>query len=57
MTDDNVTNAEKEIVWHDFAGQNCDGPCRGWDGIDRRCDCGNRRVCWADKEHSYAEAY
>jgi hypothetical protein len=23
MTDDNVTNAEKEIVWHDFGGQNC----------------------------------
>ena len=20
--------------------------CRGWDGKDRRCDCGNRRVYW-----------
>ena len=56
MTDDNGSSAEK-IVWLAFAGQNCANPCRGWDGIDRRCDCGNRRVCWADEEHSYAEAY
>ena len=25
---------------------NCDDDCRGWDGNDRRCDCGNRRVFW-----------
>lgn len=30
----------------DFDGQNCDGPCNGWDGISGRCDCGNRRVSW-----------
>lgn len=39
----------------DFDGWNChdlgedwnDGKeCRGWDGQDRRCDCGNRRVSW-----------
>lgn len=37
-------------VWHDFAGKNCDGPCRGWDGVSRRCDCGNRRVYWDEHE-------
>jgi hypothetical protein len=21
--------------------------CRGWDGRSGRCECGNRRVCWA----------
>lgn len=57
MTDDNETGAEKKIVWHAFDGQDCCGDCRGWDGVSNRCDCGNRRVCWADEEHSYAEAY
>lgn len=57
MTDDKVGGAESGIVWHDFCGNNCEGPCRGWDGVSRRCDCGNRRVCWADEAHSYAEAY
>lgn len=32
--------------WFSFAGQNCHGPCRGWDGKSGRCDCGNRRVYW-----------
>jgi hypothetical protein len=37
-----------------FDGMNCnyyredDQPeCDGWDGEDRRCNCGNRRVYWA----------
>jgi hypothetical protein len=33
-----------------FFGGNCeeitDRACDGWDGISRRCDCGNRRVEW-----------
>lgn len=48
----------------DFNGQNCDGPCEGWDGEDRRCQCGNRRVSWTTGYgHSFktpsveAEAY
>ena len=24
----------------------CIGNC-SWDGVDRRCACGNRRVCWS----------
>lgn len=32
------------IDWQRFDGQNCPGPCRGWDGKSRRCECGNRRV-------------
>jgi hypothetical protein len=30
----------------EFDGANCDGPCAGWDGESRRCDCGNRLVAW-----------
>jgi len=47
-----------------FNGANCDGPCAGWDMIDRRCQCGNRRVGFvAGFDHSFlnpsveAEAY
>jgi hypothetical protein len=36
-----------------FDGMNCNDykeddeiECDGWDGASRRCDCGNRRVCW-----------
>jgi hypothetical protein len=32
-----------------FEGQNCHevgDTCDGWDGISRRCECGNRRVSW-----------
>lgn len=37
---------EKEM-WFDFAGNDsCDGTCKGWDGLDSRCDCGSRRVYW-----------
>ena len=37
----------------EFTGMNCNDyldddavECEGWDGVDRRCDCGNRRVSW-----------
>ena len=37
----------------EFDGMNCNDyleegqvECSGWDGFDRRCDCGNRRVSW-----------
>lgn len=64
-----ITVAEA-IGWvDDFDGMNCndyrDGldDCGGWDGVSRRCDCGNRRVYWATgqyasgKFYAYAEAY
>jgi len=53
----------------DFDGMNCadawdEGEdCMGWDGVDRRCDCGNRRVYWASYQQPdgtfvvYGEAY
>lgn len=51
-------------MWHGFEGQNCDGPCDGWNGVDQRCQCGNRRVSWTQGdghtfEHPsvYGEAY
>jgi hypothetical protein len=42
----------KSVGSVEFEGQNCgevdeDTVCDGWDGEDRRCDCGNRRVYWA----------
>jgi hypothetical protein len=50
--------------WHDFYGNNCDGPCKGWNGVGHRCQCGNRRVSWTqDYGHTFehpavvAEAY
>lgn len=24
----------------------CKGPCRGWDGVSERCDCGSRLLRW-----------
>lgn len=62
----------EEEVWYDFDGNDdCDESCRGWNGEDRRCDCGNRRVDWAclknncileikncqECEHGYTEAW
>lgn len=47
----------------DFDGQNCAGPCEGWDGMSRRCECGNRRVSFTTSKDAdgnwsaYAEAY
>lgn len=36
----------KKTGFIDFCGSdNCEG-CLGWNGEDRRCDCGNRRVDW-----------
>lgn len=37
----------------EFDGMNCNDfkgddeiECDGWDGVSRRCNCGNRRVYW-----------
>jgi len=54
--------ATKDEKWHSFNGQNCDGPCKGWDGLSRRCECGNRRVDWTSEGdfsdmYIYGEAY
>ena len=36
---------------------NCIDECRGWNGKDKRCDCGNRRLCWrVDNDEVYPEA-
>jgi hypothetical protein len=43
----------EEHVFIEFCGFNCNdyidegqADCLGWDGEERRCDCGNRRVSW-----------
>ncbi len=55
----------KRFPWDyamDFNGQNCndfgDVVCDGWDGLDRRCNCGNRRVYWVvEGDYAYGDAY
>lgn len=41
----------------EFDGMNCNDylelgqdECRGWDGVSRRCDCGNHRVGWENMD-------
>lgn len=50
------------VGYVDFEGNNCsdwsgdEDVCAGWDGFDRRCECGNRRVFWdyyGDDEQGY----
>jgi hypothetical protein len=45
----------------EFEGFNCDqDECNGWNGLDDRCECGNRRVSWVfsdDETFVYAEAH
>jgi hypothetical protein len=61
-----VSRREAEIGdgYIGFDGQNCDDECAGWNPVDRRCECGNRRVSWTEGWSSdfrnmdiYAEAY
>lgn len=41
----------------DFEGRNCED-CTGWNGVDRRCSCGNRRVYWERSKDGFnAVAY
>lgn len=55
--------AEKlaEGGYFEFEGnEDCDEDCAGWDGESRRCECGNRRVCWVlsdDATYVYPEAW
>lgn len=53
MTDDEYDAAIKKAMPGEdefirFDGDECCGDsCRGWDGVSRRCECGNRRVGWS----------
>jgi hypothetical protein len=56
--DEEIARLKEQVGLHDFNGQNCDGPCGGWDGASRRCECGNRRVWWTTGwGHSFQEPY
>lgn len=62
-----LAQASDEFI--DFDGQNCEytleegEACLGWDGLSRRCSCGNRRVTWETSQladgtwYAYASAY
>lgn len=47
-----VANLVREKAFTSFDGQNCDGPCAGWDGFSNRCECGNRRVGWEMSDYA-----
>lgn len=56
--DEEVERKLAASTWHGFNGQNCDGPCEGWDGKSRRCECGNRRVSWVNGDgHTFETPY
>lgn len=62
--EDEIKRKMATTEYHGFNGQNCDGPCAGWDGESRRCECGNRRVGWVrgyghsfKAPHVYGEAW
>lgn len=48
-----------EDKFRGFSGWNCDEEqgCLGWDGVDRRCECGNRRVAWVAAETNEPGVY
>ena len=60
--DELIKKKLKENCYFDFNGQNCEENgyhCAGWDGVSKRCDCGNRKVYWMltkEKDDVYAEA-
>jgi hypothetical protein len=48
----------------EFEGMNCNDyldddrmECLGWDGVSRRCYCGNRRVSWETGQYSNGKFY
>lgn len=43
-----------------FEGDEFCEDCKGWDGVSRRCDCGNRRVEWElsdDETYIYPQVW
>ncbi|OME54104.1 hypothetical protein BSK59_16115 [Paenibacillus odorifer] len=40
-----IVPKDEEVNWIEFDdNDNCSSECRGWNGEDYRCDCGDRRV-------------
>jgi hypothetical protein len=55
---------QEEGGMRSFSGDDSCENCGGWDGVSHRCECGNRRVSWAQgyghsfkNPYVYAEAY
>jgi len=60
--DEEVEKLKTSGGMFEFSGDDSCEDCAGWNGVDHRCSCGNRRVSWTsdgDFEHLivYAEAY
>lgn len=41
-----IPSIENGEYFQGFDQDNCED-CKGWDGFDRRCQCGARRVYWS----------
>ena len=41
-----VSKRQQEGGYFSFSGDDSCEDCIGWDGVSRRCECGNRRVSW-----------
>lgn len=44
--DEAIKKMNKYGVYHSFGGDDNCVNCEGWNGIDKRCECGNRRLYW-----------
>jgi hypothetical protein len=62
-----LSAAKQDILKYgpiEFDGMNCNDyleedevECGGWDGEERRCECGNRRVSWDIEKTSEGRYY
>lgn len=62
--EEEVAKRQAEGGLHSFSGEDSCENCGGWDGVSRRCECGNRRVSWEsgwghsfENPYIHAEAY
>ncbi len=44
--EENRRKVEAGDEWYEFGGNDSCEDCAGWNGVDNRCNCGNRRVYW-----------
>lgn len=53
-----MVSEREEGEFFSFDGDGCCVDCSGWDGTSHRCECGNRRVYWAQgRGHTFEDPY
>jgi hypothetical protein len=56
--DEAVAELRKSTDWIKFDGDdNCAETCRGWDGVSKRCECGNRRVSFDECYSTFKDPF